>query len=192
MSKKLFTVAFIAALLALSLSQAFAQGARVVLFLNNQKKIAGRLLSVRDSALVISTKEAQGKKFDARAAGIIVVKNQDLQRVIVKGKSGKGVGVGLGLVIGVGAGLVIGSSAGDDPPCDKGYLNPCLGFTSGAKAMLGGVLGGVAGMVLGGLAEFAASEEDRTIYSRRNHDFSALKPFAQFPEQEPEYLTAVK
>lgn len=188
MSKQLFNLVLIGALLALSLSQVFAQGARVVLMLHNQQKISGRLLAVRDSALVISTKKSNDRQIDR----VIVIPQQDIRRVIIKGKSASGVGVGLGLALGVGIGIAVGGAAGDDPACGERYLTPCVRLDSGAKQLLGGFLGGAAGMALGSLVEFAASRRDRIIYPRNDHDFSALKPFAQFPEQEPDYLNVIQ
>jgi hypothetical protein len=57
----------------------------------------------------------------------------------------------------------------------------------GARIVLGG-----AGLIVGTIAGAAASKADKAINPLMNHDFSALKPLAQFPEQEPEYLSAVK
>lgn len=186
MSKQLLTLAFIAAVLALSLSQVFAQGARVVLMLRHQQKISGRLLAVRDSALVISTNETQERKFDARAPGLLVVKNQNIRRVIVKGESKVLKGVAKGFVIGAGIGTLIGFAASDRQESDSWQV-----VTAEAQAATLGIWGGVAGSIVGVLAS-AASNKDKAIYPAINHDFSALKPFAQFPEQEPEELSAIK
>jgi len=198
MSNKFFSQAVVAVFLALPMSQLFAQGTRVVLWLQNQGEIAGRLLSVRDSALVISTNAAPGNHIGAQTAGIIVVKNQDIQRVFIKGKSRVLISSGLGFLIGAGTGAIIGFAQGDDPPCNDNY-GPvglaglsCWSFTAKGKAVLGGILGGCAGTIVGGIAGGAASKEDKAIYPSMNHDFSALKPLAQFPKKEPAYLSAVK
>ena len=42
------------------------------------------------------------------------------------------------------------------------------------------------------IAGAAASKTDKAIDPAMNHDFSALKPYAQFPVKEPEYLSAIK
>jgi hypothetical protein len=57
---------------------------------------------------------------------------------------------------------------------------------------MGGILGGVVGSFVGAVAGAAASKSDNAIDPAMNHDFSALKPLAQFPEKEPPYLSAAK
>jgi hypothetical protein len=190
MSNKFSSLAVVAALLALPMSQLFAQGARIVLGLQNQGVIAGRLLSVRDSALVISTNEAHGNHIDAKSADLIVVKNQDIRRVFIKGKSRVLLGAGLGFVIGAVTGAMIGHAKGDDPPNNPGEWR--LALTADTKAVIGGILGGFAGSIVGGIVGDAASKVDIAIYQPMNHDLSALKPLARFPKKEPEYLSAVK
>jgi hypothetical protein len=160
-------------------------GARIVLLLHNQQEIAGRLLSVRDSSLVISTNEEQDHHIDAQIADILVVENKYIQRVIIKGKSRVLKGMGLGLQSGAG----IGFASDDDSPDSRSWqLTP----EEKAKAVVAKILFGGAGMIIGGIVGAAASKADKAIDPAMNHDFSALKPLAQFPEKEPEYLSAVK
>jgi hypothetical protein len=197
MSNKFSSLAFVAALLALPMSQLFAQGARIVLWVQNQGEITGRLLSVRDSALVISTNEASDNHIGAQIASISVIKNQNIQCVFIKGKSRVLISSGLGFLIGAGTGAIIGFAAGDDPECKESGspLAPapwCLRLTAEGKAVIGGILGGVAGSLVGGIIGVAASTEDKAIYPNMNHGFSELKPLAKFPDKEPEYLNAVK
>ncbi len=171
-------------------------GARIVLLLRNQRKIAGRLLSVRDHALVISTNEAQANHLDAQIADLLVVEILDLLSVSFKEDAKVQKGAAIGFLIGAGTGAIIGFAAGDDPPCNESGspLAPssCWRLTAGGKAVLGGIVGGVAGLLVGSLAGAAASSADKAGASQVNHDFSALKPFAQFPKEEPGYLNAVK
>ncbi len=47
-------------------------------------------------------------------------------------------------------------------------------------------------MIVGGIAGVAASKDDSALSPGMNHDFSALKPLAQFPKEEPEDLSALK
>jgi hypothetical protein len=199
MSNKLFSLAVVAALLALPMSQLFAQGTRIVLGLRNQEVITCRLLSVRDSALVVSTNEARGNHIDAKSVRIIVVKNQDIRYVLIKGKSRALLGMGIGLLIGAGTGAMIGHAEGDDEPCYEStegwsFFPNCWGLqlTAEGKAVIGGILGGITGSLVGTIVGGAASKEDNIIYPHMHHDLSALKSLAKFPEKEPDYLSAVK
>ena len=205
MSNKFSSLAVVAAFLALPMSQLFAQGgvrmgARIVLLLHNQPEIAGRLLSVRDSALVISTNKAPAHHINAQTAGISVVKNQNIRRVIIKGESRVLEGMVLGLLIGAGTGVMIGVAAGDDEPCPNhssgGPLEPgsgwCLSFTAGEKALAAGIVLGAVGLGVGAKVGDATSKADKTIYPPMSQDFSALKSLAQFPQEEPEYLSLIK
>ncbi len=134
-------------------------GVRIVLLLHNQQEIAGRVLSVRDGALVISTNEAQGNHISTQTARIIVVKNQDIRRVSIEDDSSVRKGAVLGFLIGAGTGAIIGLAAGDDTPCsESGPLAPCFGLTAEAKAVIFGLLGGGAGLLVGGIVGAAASE----------------------------------
>jgi hypothetical protein len=162
-------------------------GARIVLVLHNQQKIAGRLLSVRDSALVVSTNKEQDNCSEAQTADILVVKNQDIQHVIIKGKSRILKGMGLGLQMGAKSGF----EAGKDSPCSEASpLTPCWG--AALQPVIGGIVLGGTGMIMGGIVGAAVSKADKVIDPAMNNDFWALKPLAQFPEKEPEYLRAVK
>jgi hypothetical protein len=162
------------------------KGAHIVLLLHNQQKIAGRLLSVRDSALVVSTNKEQDNYSETQTAGILVIKNQDIQRVIIKGKSRVLKGMGLGLQMGAKSGF----EAGKDSPCSEASpLTPC---GAALKPVIGGIVLGGAGMIMGGIVGAAVSKADKAIDPTMNHDFWTLKPLAQFPEKEPEYLSAIK
>jgi hypothetical protein len=125
-----------------------------------------------------------------------VVKNQNIRRVIVKGESQAKKGAGLGFLIGAGTGAIIGLAAGDDEPCPEStetwsIFPNCWSLSAGAKAAIGGIVLGSIGAAVGGIVG-TASKADKSIYPSMNHDFSALKPYAQFPEKEPEYLSAIK
>jgi hypothetical protein len=135
------------------------KGARIVLLLHNQQEIAGRLLSVRDGALVISTNEAQGNHIGAQTAGIIVVKKQDIRRMSIEDDLSVRKGAIIGFLIGAGTGAIVGFAAGDDTPCsESGPLAPCFSLTAEAKAVILGLLGGGAGLLVGAFVGAVASE----------------------------------
>lgn len=152
-------------------------------------------LAASDAA---SSNAAQGNHINAQTTSITGVANQDVRRVRLKNDSGIRKGEVLGFLIGAGTGAIIGFALGDDPECSEsgGPLVPCLRFTAEAKAAILGILGGVAGAIVGGIVEEVAdivtAKSDKAIHPAMNHDFSALTPLAQFPEQELERLTVIK
>lgn len=158
------------------------KGAEVAVLLRNQREITGRLLSVRDSTVVIATNETQPDQFEALNKNLFVIEIQDILRVrsIYNETSYKG--AFLGFLIGASAGALIGYSFGDDPPAgnsDCAFGAFSFGFTAEGKALLGGILGGLAGAIVGSAVD---GESDREV----RHDLSSLKPLAQFPEKEPD------
>ncbi len=105
--------------------------------------------------------EAPDNHIDAQTAGIIVVKNQDIQRVSIENDSSVRKGAVLGFLIGAGTGAIIGLAAGDDSPsnnsdCAFGAIS--FQLTAEGKAVIGGILGGVAGSIVGTVVGAAASE----------------------------------
>jgi hypothetical protein len=72
----------------------------------------------------------------------------DIKAIEVR-KHGRGAREGaiIGLVAGTTAGALVGFASGDDMPC--GNFSCVVGFSSGQKAVIGGVLGAVTGTVLG-------------------------------------------
>lgn len=84
---------------------------------------------------------------------------QDIQRIIIEDDASVRKGTLIGFLIGAGTGAIIGLAAGDDSPCSEaGPLAPCLRLTAEGKAVIFGLLGGVAGMLVGGIVGVVASE----------------------------------
>lgn len=164
----------------------FGQGKEVRVLLNNGQEIEGELLSVRDSSLVVSTLE----DFDpddqvAQTRGIITLGNQEILRVVLKGESKILKGMGLGTLIGGGFGAALGFASGDDPP---GWFS----LTAGEKSVAGGIVFGAVGFIIGTVAGLASSSRDKIVEPLPDQDFSSLRPFAKFPEKEPEFLKQIR
>jgi hypothetical protein len=162
------------------------EGAEVVLLLNNGQEIKGELVSVRDSAVVISTiEDIDEKELASQTASISVIKNQEILHVTVKGKSNLLKGMGLGTLIGVGSGALLGLASGDDPP---GWFS----FSAGEKAAALGILLGGAGFIVGTIAGVISSKGSKEIEPLPDLDFSSLKSVARYPAGEPGYLREIK
>jgi len=167
-----------------------SEGARVILLLNSGQQIHGELLSVRDSALVISTiEDIHEKELASQTASIHVIKNQEILHVTIKGKSKVLKGMVQGFLIGAGAGALLGLATYQ--PCPpKSFI--CLDFGPGVAAAGGAILLGGAGFLIGTIAGIASSRGDKVIEPLPGRDLSLLKPYARFPLEEPEFLGKIK
>jgi hypothetical protein len=188
MSKKLLFAA-IGFLLVLANDQLLAQGASVVLFLNDGRQVAGELLAARDSALLIDTLVGKTEDTTAtRIAGIIAVGREAIQKVRVKGESLRLKGTLIGAAIGVTVGAVVGLASGNDEP--KGFQTWTL--TGGQEALIGGAVLGVAGIFIGGMTGAAWSSKDKEFDASVNELWVGLKAVARYPEKEPEFLQVIR
>ena len=169
-----------------------ANAADVVLFLRNGQKLKGELLSVRDSSIVLS-KPFRGLKNDSTIClSAFSVRSQEIEKVIIVGKSRVLSGMGYGALVGAGAGIVIGIADGDDPPCPPDAWVCFPRYSAGAKAFIAGFGLGVLGTGIGAIVGAVSSTADKEIEPRENYDFSALKPRARYSAFEPEFLRKMK
>jgi hypothetical protein len=188
MFKKLF-FATIGFFLVLSKDQLLAQGAEVVVFLDEGRQAAGELLAVRDTALLIDTLGGKGEDTSVtRIAGIVRVGREAIQKVKVKGESFRLKGTLIVAAIGGTVGAVIGFASGDDKP--KGFYTWTL--TAGQKALIGGVGGGVIGGLIGGVVGAARSSKDKEYDASVDAAWASLKALARYPDKEPEFLEVIK
>lgn len=174
------------------------RGAKIILLLHNQPEISGRLLSVRDSALVISIDKLRENDVREKSPAAIVIMNQDIRIAIVKGESKVLKSAGLGFLIGAGIGVALGFITGDDRPCERSssegysFISTCISMSAETKAVLAGTVFGAVGLTAGLVSGRKASTSDEAFYPSKSPDFSVLKQFARFPKKEPEYLSVVK
>ncbi|MCI0693370.1 hypothetical protein L0337_15370 [candidate division KSB1 bacterium] len=160
---------------------------QVVLQLKNGRQMKGKLHSVSDSSVTILVRGSV-----SALAFKNEVRNQEIQGVLIKGKSNIGKGIGLGILIGAGTGAVIGFADGDDPPCEPLEVlltvGTCEAFrmTAEQKAAWVGILGGAAGLAVGGIAGAATSTSSKEIELSDDQPFLVLKPLARYAERRPE------
>ena len=138
-------------------------GADVTILLSSGSKIHGELLSVRESALVISVPGIAQRLSHDTGERIEVIGNQEIKKVTINGGSKVLKGMGWGFVIGGGAGALIGLASGDDPPCNQDQFICAFHLSAGQKALLGGVLGGGLGLLVGTIVGIASSSADTEI-----------------------------
>jgi small nuclear ribonucleoprotein (snRNP)-like protein len=138
---------------------------KVLLVLKDGWQISGQLDSVDDSALVISDKKTTLR--GGSSEFISKVRNQEIQKVIVKGQSKILNGMALGLLIGAGSMVVIGLASGDDDSFLRGIFN-------NIPIVFGG-----AGLVVGGVAGAATSTRGMETEFSVDKPFSFLRLFAK-------------
>jgi len=140
---------------------------KVILVLKDGQQIFGPLGSVDDSTLVLSDKirTTEGRYSEVSSK----VRNQEIQKVIVKGQSKALKGMGLGLLIGAVSGAVIVSASGDD---EGSFLLP-------SAVILGGIFGGGAGLVVGGVVGAVSSTSGMETEFSVDKPFSFLRLFAK-------------
>lgn len=128
------------------------RGAKIILPLHSQPEISGRLLSVRDSALVISIDKLRENDVREKSPAAIVIMNQDIRIAIVKGESKVLKSAGLGFLIGAGIGVALGFITGDDRPCERSssegysFISTCISMSAETKAALAGTVFGAVGL----------------------------------------------
>ena len=164
-----------------------ASGSKVVVFLRNNSVVIGELLSVRDSELVLATRMGcsdEGLTSNERVR--VLVSKRDIQEVKVEGRSY----VMTGIAIGGGAGLVVGLgiALAQPTPDQKGLgsIGASLEHRQNVFSILVGSF--ACGLFVGGVAGEAASSGDKIIVTERAGDFVALKKFARFQNEDPDFL----
>jgi len=157
-------------------------GVEIILSQQNGTEIRGELLSVRDSTIIICSIYGASEVQLARIIyPIYNVRNDEIQEITIEGSNyvwaGLGIGIAGGTLTGILVGLAIGTSRGSYIPAEVGL----------------GVLGFIAGAIAGPIVGYALSTEEFVLQEiPPGYDFSLLKPLARYPDEEPEYLRAIK
>jgi len=169
-----------------ALGQDKTRGANVMVTLNDGGSVEGEVLSVRDTAVTISTAEDESEDFLVKHPEVItIVRYQDVQKMIIRGESKLGAGMGKGFLIGAGTGALIGLASG-------GSTGGIVHISGPEMALIGGLGLRAVGFFIGTIAGIASSTSDREIVPQSNEDFRSLKMLARYLGNEPEFLQAKK
>lgn len=163
-----------------------ARGSRVTVSLTNTQIVKGELLSVRDSSLVIATKQYTEYSINPNdRSRIAVIKFQDIDSVTTPGHSWRIWGAGLGYF----SGAILGAVVANSPTStgDASQISEALNRTLIGMAIGSGV-GVTAGYVLGDMA----SVDEATVTPTQPSGFLLLKEHSRYPEGEPEVLQAIQ
>ena len=164
-------------------------GAELTLTLKDSTEITGELLSVRDSTITICEYySAYDDELAELKYPILAVRNDEIQILTIEGSNNLLSGLGIGALAGTAFGLSIGAIAAASQPEDDEDPNPASTYylvTVPAGFIVGTLFGAVVGATTS-VEEIALSDIPP------GYDFSILKPLARFPDDEPEYLRAIK
>jgi hypothetical protein len=165
-----------------------AEGVDVVLLLRNGREVEGKLVSVRDSSVLIDVEDEDVPPgLSTQIRGILAIKDTMISRFALEGSSHVLLGMGLGFL----GGSLVGAAGGEAvASSEKDEFSRELAATLGAGIYAS--IGMVAGTLVGGLIGAAASQPDIEVSPSAPAERSALKKLARYPDQEPEFLQEVK
>jgi hypothetical protein len=168
-------------------------GAQVIVETIDGNEYTGELLSVRDSVIFVCDK--YGASETGLAKGIYAIHriaNSRITLIAVKGKKTYITGMLTGGAVGAAMGAGIGALTGEESTEGNHGI---LKFSQGQCIAGGACLLGLAGVAVGGLIGAAGSSEDTFIYDSAEPsqiDYEFLKRFARYPEEEPDYIPALR
>jgi hypothetical protein len=154
-------------------------GAEVALLLKDRTEINGELLSVRDSAVTVCTEHsATEEELVSLKYPINTVRNDEMKELTLEGSNYVWTGLAVGIAVGTGLGVLVGSLV------EKHKAEFRLGL---------GAIGFIVGAIAGPIVGHALSTEEFVLQEiPPGYNFSLLKPLSRYPDEEPEYLRAIK
>ena len=156
-------------------------GAEVILSLKMGIEISGEILSVSDSTVTMCSEySATEEELANLKYPITTVRNDEIQELTIKGSNCVWIGFAIGSATFTGIGIWIGHEF------DTGM------DSEGGKAGFG-VIGFLAGAIVGSILGYFLSTDDVILQEIPPiYNLSLLKPLARYPDEEPEYLRAIK
>ena len=153
------------------------QGTDVVVLLKSGQEIEGKLVSVRDSSVLIAVEDEETSPgLSTGIKGILAIKDTVISGVTIERGSHVFLGMGVGYLGGALIGGVI-ESIGE--PGDQ--------VAAGLAAGIGGFVGALAGGIVGAFLH-SDIEVNLSVPAER----SALKKLARFPDKEPKSFQVIK
>jgi hypothetical protein len=149
-----------------------AQGADVTVVRFNGQNIQGELLVATESAVIVKTESSiRNIWWQGDSAFAVLLPFSEVQKIVIEGNSNILLGTGMGLAVGAGFGALT---------AEKGW--------AGASAGGGGILGALAGLVVGGLT----SHGEKVFDPETRGGFSALPDHARYGTTTPAILKHLK
>ena len=159
------------------------KGSEVEIYTSKRLKTSGKLLSVRDNSLLILPPgcDDELKNLDC----ISQVKVSDIDKMIVKGNSNVGWGIGLGLLASVITGGIIFKSNYPDHPFAPGRE----AFEKSIGAI---IISSICCIGLGAGIGILTSTPDEELEPFSEYDVSGLSIYSKYPNEEPTILKKIR
>lgn len=156
-------------------------GAEVTISFKNGTAINGELLSVQDTIMILCINHsATEEELSNFTYPVIPVRNDEIRKLAIKGSNCIWIGSAIGSVTFTGVGIWIGHEY------ERGL------DAEGAKVGFG-IIGFLTGAIIGGIAGYLLSTDDIILQDiPPRYDFSFLKSFTRYRDEEPEYLRVIK
>ncbi len=161
------------------------RGANVTIELHRGGKLEGTLLAVRETTIVISPKGSQHLQKDVMPVGsIIVLRDAEIDKVVIEGHSHVVTGMGVGGALGCGLGYAFSissrhSTGGKVADALQVVIQP-------AEDGLFMLVGLGIGMASGALIGAATSTSDKEFLPITDQNRLELRGFARYPFDEPD------
>ena len=166
-------------------------GAEITLSLKNEEEIEGELLSVRDSTITVCTEySATEEQLASLKYPINTVRIDEILEFKIEGNENEYIWIGvIGIVVGLGLGVLVAENYESESSSGSG-LDEMV--ESGEKLCVGtGVfllVSGISGLIL----RLLSTEDVILTEIPPGYKFLPLKFLARYPDEEPEYLRAIK
>jgi hypothetical protein len=157
-------------------------GNEITLLLKDGREANGELLSVRDSAMILCTENsATEEELTKLSYPILLFPNNKIQRLTIEGSNLVLEGVIAGQLVGGLIGILVTTSSKES----RGYKGLAV-----AAGMIGG---GLPGMLVGGITGHELSKEEYILQDiPPDYNWLILKPLSRYPDEEPDYLKAIR
>jgi len=151
-------------------------GVEVSLLLNNGNEVNGELLSVRDNKMILCKEySATEEELANLTYPVLLFSNDEIKELTIEGSNWVWEGIAAGAVVGVGIGYFVIADASNWDVVGVGLLIPSVAS------------------VVGSIVGYALSKEDYVLKEiPPDYDWFILKPLSRYPDEEPEYLRAIK
>jgi len=161
----------------------YQKGAEVSAYMNDGREISGELLSVKESSILILKPDCDENLNNLDC--VIHRKASEIDKLIIKGNSNVGWGIGLGLLASLVAAAFIYSSNYDS----NSWL---AGVAAYNKSKTPVILSSIGLITLGTTVGILTSTPDKTIEPFSENDIVGLSSYSRFPEREPDRLKKVE
>ncbi|HUL44096.1 MAG TPA: hypothetical protein VLY03_07035 [Bacteroidota bacterium] len=167
----------------ISVTPVSRRGEEIRILTKRGERLIGELLWVQPDKLLMSFGEDLPDSTLASDRDLVFkVEAADIVWLKIQGHSNLGSGVLIGFASGACIGALMGASGGDDPP-DRFFS-----MTAGQKALLGGTIVGVGGLLAGAIVGAASSTSDKMIDQPSADALMSLRQKARYDVQEPPFL----